>query len=535
MATAARELSSNLGDFDPKQDLARVPEPVRLWMAHEGLNNTYYLAYNILGFDKLTPRTHGPLCIFLDTCHYKRRLIQHPRSTFKTSLVTITKRIQDAMRDTSERILIVGDTDKNAQRHLSKIRTQFESNRLLRWLYPENFWEDTSQAQSWASTSLFLPTKALHGEPTFDTVGAGGGAVSRHFTIINADDLIGEKEAYSPTEMDRTIEWFTGLESLFVPPINDRLLDIPSTFWRKDDVYAFAETFYGRGKEKIVTGPYSYVIGDLAVFRRGAVEEGESIFPEGLPMQFLQRLQEENPERYAAQYANNPLSSSLSYFKPEYRRYYDVTPNHEGAIFIRHEKGELEIIPLSKLQIYSFCDPHAGGSQQRRFKSSRAAVITTGVDTAKQRIFILDCWIKRAPTDQIVDEILRQNEKWNPEIFKIEGNGFQRMLKFWIDERVERDYKQTVPYDPYLPKGDKDGDQRIRGLQPLYRAGHIYHGHGMMELEEEYLAWPRGLKDGLDCLAQGLEVWDLGWNMVEEEIAEKYSELLRQRSVLTGY
>lgn len=529
------ELSTNLGDFNPKYDLNQVPEPIRLEMAARAKSDTFYLGYNVLGYDLMTVPTHGPMCSFLDTCPVKRRLIQHPRSTFKTVLCTVTHNIKRVLNNPAIRTLIVGDTDTNASNHLAKIKLHFERNRLLKWLYPKAMWEEVSQAPTWSRRTLYLPNDAVHGEPTFDTIGAGGGVVSRHFDNITADDLVGEKEAYSPTEMDRVIEWFTGLESLFVPPIASGQLDIPSTYWRKDDVYAFAEAFYGKGEDKIPTGPFSYMRGEIAVFRRGAIEDGKSIFPEGISLDFLSRLNEENPERYAAQYANDPVASTSTQLKSEYRKYWDRRSDDGKRISIRHELGEIEYIDTDRLQRISFCDPHAGGSQARRFKSARGAVITTGLDH-KGRIFILDCWIKRAATNEIVDEILRQNEFWMPEIFSIEANGFQRMLKFWVDERVERDFRLPVPYYPYMPKGDKDGDQRIRGLQPLYRAGHIYHGHGMFELEEEYLAWPRGRKDGLDALAQGLEHWDTGWEVVEDEVMTEYERALHEmRSVVTGY
>ena len=523
--------------FDPfsKSDLLYVPAHVKEVMRYRATHETFYLAYNILGFDKLTVATHGPLCKFLDTCHYKRRLIQHPRSTFKTTITTVTKRLQDYLIDDTVRILIVGNSDTNARKHLGKIKLQLEKNRLLRFLFPERFWDDTAEATEWSQKALYCPTKAVHGEPTFDTGGATSAIVSRHYDIINADDIIGEEEAYSEVEMDRITEWSTGLESLFVPPVDQRQLDMPSTYWRKDDVYAFLEEFYGKGEEPVRTGPYSYVRGNLAVFRRGAIENGVSIFPEGLPMEFLQRLQEHNPERYAAQYANNPLSSSLTTFRPEYRKWYNVNPHNEWVITVRHEKDEIEFIRVESLYRVSLCDPHAGGSK-RKFKSTRAAVITTGVDARRQRIFILDCWIKKAPTNELVDEILRQNEKWHPEVFSIEANGLQKMLKYWIDERVERDYRQSVPYEPYMPQGDKEGEFRIGGLQPLYRAGQIYHGHGMLELEEEYLSYPRGLRDGLDCLAQGLRYWNVGWDSIAQEDMDDWEDRLKEvRNVVTGY
>lgn len=521
-------------DFDPARDLNSVPEPVRLEMAARGLDDTYYLATVVLGYEALRPNTHGPLCAFLDTCTAHRRLIQMPRSHFKTTCVTIAHRIQEVLKDTSRRILIIGDADTNAQKHLLKIKQHFERNRLLRWLYPNQVWEDPwAQATEWSKVRLYLPTKAVHGEPTFDTAGARGAVVSRHFDTINPDDIIGEKEAYSPTDMDRTIEWVTGLESLLVPPIAQGQIDIPSTYWRTDDVYAFLERFYGGGHEQIETGPFSYQKGSLAVFRRGVLEDGKLIFPEAIEMEFIERLQQENPERFAAQYANNPYDSKLTFFSPKYIRNYEWRV--PGQVLTYTEGDMTHIVHVANLTKYSFCDPR--GSDSKRFRSSKASVVTTGYDPLTGRIFVLDTWIQRQAPHLLISEIIRQNEFWMPEVFSIEANGLQGMVKFWLDERVEREGRVGVPYQPYIPKGPKtESDRRIRGLQPLWRAGHIYTHRSQVELHSEYAAWPRGSADGLDSLAQGLDWWPIGFQHVEQEMMDQYEQRLREsRSVATGY
>lgn len=535
--------------FDPN-DLASVPQHVKDGMRFRALTDTYYLATVIMGYNKLVPNTHGPLCTFLDTCKVNRRLIQMPRSHFKTICVTVVHRTKEVLNDPSRRILIVGDTGPNAWKHLGKIKNQFESNRLLKWLFPDRVWQDTSQAPKWSQESLFLPqdasgTPALHGEPTFDAIGAGGAVVSRHYDTINADDLIGEDEFFSEAEMSKKIEWFSNLEALFVPPLDETLMDIPSTYWRTDDVYAYAEDFYGQRQAPVKTGPYSYQRGDIAVFRRGAVEDGKPIFPEvrdekgkiinGYPLGFFERLREKNPERYAAQYANNPRSAENAYFQAGYLRYYEVRSDDGMLITVDRGSGIVEVIDCRGLIRISMCDPHAGGSN--KFRGSRAAVITTAVDPRFPRIYILDCWIKRAPTDKIVDEIFRQQAKWDPETFSVEGNGLQKMLKYWLDERMERDPENCpqVNYKPFIPTGDKDGEKRIKGLQPLFKAGQIWMQRGFFELIEEYTAWPRGLKDGLDCLAQGLGLWDVDLQSTEEELAAYEQEMERMRNVATGY
>ena len=521
-------------------------ERVRQRMRTRAMASTYYMATIVLGYDKLIPDTHGPLCEFLDTCTSYRRMEQMPRSHFKSTIVTIVHKIKMVVKDPSLRILIVGDTGPNAQKHLAKIKNHFESNALFRWLFTERVWDDTNKAPSWNKEALFIPqdadgTVANHGEPTFDAIGAGGAVVSRHYDVINADDLIGEDEYYSEAEMSKKIDWFSGIESLYVPPIENGLMDIPSTYWRTDDIYAFAEDFFGKGEEKVVTGPYSYQIGELAVFRRGNIENGQPIFPVekgGFSLAFYARLREKNPERYAAQYANNPKSAENAYFKPEFLRFYTVRSEDGKVLSVERGKGadrHIEIINVNNLSIFSFCDPHAGGTN--KFRGSRAAVITTAVDVRYPRIYILDAWIRRAPTGLIIDEIFRQNEKWGPEAFSIEANGLQKMLKYWIDERTEREpmkYPQ-VPYRPFIPRGDKDGERRIKGLQPLFKAGQIYGQQGFTELWEEYASWPRGLKDGLDALSQGLEYWGLGLVQSDEDYERVEADVMSQRSMLTGY
>lgn len=533
-----------------QNDLNSVPAHIRDAMRFRGLTDSFYLATIVMGYDKLLPDTHGPLCGFMDSCKVNRRLIQMPRSHFKTVCCTVVKRTQEVLNTPWRRILIVGDTGPNAWKHLGKIKNQFEGNRLLRWLYPERVWADTAKAPKWSQESLYLPqdingTPALHGEPTFDAIGAGGAVVSRHYDTINADDLIGEDEYFSEAEMSKKIDWFSNLEALFVPPLEDSLMDIPSTYWRTDDVYAYAEDFYGNGEQPVPTGPYSYQRGGIAVFRRGALEEGKAIFPiqrnadgkviNGYPVEFFHRLRDKNPERYAAQYANNPKSAENAYFRSEFLRYYGVASEDGRRIFIEHAGGIIEQVDTDSLIRISMCDPHAGGTN--RFRGSRAAVITTAVDPRYPRIYILDCWIKRAPTDKIVDEIFRQQKHWQPDIFSIEANGMQKMLRYWIDERSERDpftYPQ-IPYHPFIPAGDKDGERRIKGLQPYFKAGQIWLQRGFTELIEEYESWPRGLKDGLDCLSQGLPLWDTDIQTTEQELFAYEEQMRLMRSVATGY
>jgi hypothetical protein len=265
------------------------------------------------------------------------------------------------------------------------------------------------------------------------------------------------------------------------------------------------------------------------------MEDGKLIFPEGVDEKFILRLREVNPERYAAQYANDPYASGVAYFQKQYLRYYTwLIPDHVIAKPL--PDGTMERINVGTLSIFSYCDPHAGGTAVKRIGGTRAAVITVGVQPTTGRVFMLDCWVKKAPTNLIISEIIRQNEKWMPQFFSIEANGLQKMIKPWLEERIARENRIDVPYRPYIPVGPKDGERRIRGLQPLFRAAQIWIQEGFHEFIGEYLAWPRGSVDSLDCFAQGLLDWGMGFDTVTEGEMEEFEENLRSRcSVATGY
>lgn len=533
----ARGVDASLEVLDRDGLLSAVHSQMR----QRFLTESYYAATVVLGYRALRPRTHAPICRFIDTCTATRQLLQDPRSHFKTTIKTVTNTIQKLLRRPGLRVLIVGDTDTNAEKHVGKIKNQFERNALLRWLFPDLLWANPdTEAPGWTKRELFLKHRLMHGEPSLVAFGAGSAVVSWHFDYIGVDDLIADDEYLSESEMAKTIEWSTGLESLFAldEPIDKKELHVVGTYWKTNDAYAHIEKYFGGKAEPVKTGPHSYQRGTLAVFRRSARDEnGEPIFPEAISKTFLDRLQQMNPERYAAQYANNPYDAATAYFKKEYLKFYTWAIANR-IINIRHGDGRFERIRVDELEVYSFCDPHAGGPKKvgRFQQGGRAAVITTGTHGPTGRVIILDCCIKRMPTDKLITEIIRQNEQWDPVGFLVEANGLQKMIKPWLDERINREDRMAVPYVPFIPKGDKDGDRRIKGLQPLARAGQFYLQEGFTELIEEFQSWPNGLKDGLDCLSQGLTKWGVGFEAVEDEVLEERERWIRsQNSTVTGY
>lgn len=512
-------------------------DKVREELAEMGRQDLYFLITNILGYDKLTPRAHAHLCKFTqDPPLYNkkpilRRMIQMPRSHFKTTICTIGDSIQEVINDPNIRILLVASSAMNAERFLKEISNHFKQNELFRWLYPEIIPNDFSKIV-WNKNEITVVRDAHWREPTIDTIGSKGDVQSRHYNLIKADDIIGEKELNSESEMEKTIEWCSGLESLLVSPIKDRI-DYVGTRWRLDDVYAWVEQFYSKADDKkteVSLGPYAFVKGEIAIFRRPARDEnGDPIFPELISREVLDRLMREAPHRYAAQYANDPKAEGLTTFKEEWLRFYKAGgEDGRTVLWTEQDNNGVTLEKFARpqdLERMVFCDPAVGEIK----KACRNALLVVGVlkRSKSPLIFLLDYKIGQYRVDQLVDYIFEADKKWNPDFISIEKYGFQGALEHWITERAEKD---ELPYPPVvlyprqgMQSSEMAKDQRIKGLQPFFRSGQIYIPEGASEFMEEYTYYPRGrFKDSLDALAQGPSYWPKSENEEAEDAALEY-------------
>jgi len=509
-------------------------ERTREAIAQRGRVDLFYLASVILGYNRLRKDTHGPFCRFHDTCKLPRRAFRHPRSHFKTSCKTIGGTIQWIINDANERILLVGNTGDNASRFLEEIKNHFARNALFRWLYPEVVWEDQGKAGRWNKKEMEVPRTTFVREPTIDTLGRDSEPTSRHFTKIVLDDIIGETEYESAAEMARACEWLSGVQSLLVPPFEEHQIDDIGNLWQLDDAHAFFEFLFGGGRDapKTPLGPYAYKRGRLlGVFSRPVRENGKPIFPEEFPADMLDELQRVDPHRFAAQYMNDPLAEGVAEFQTNWLKYYNF--NAQGQILL---KGDSKPIRPEKCRTFMLCDPSLG----KHKKSSRTAIhVVVMVLRKVPQLILLDSFVGRIPPDQIIDKLFEFYDKYPwISIASIESVAFQAVLKNWIEQREAQERRPPLPIVEYFPKSAKDSMYRIKGLQPICRAGQLHIQEGFSEFIDEYTRWHPKAKDqdSMDALAQVLEYVDFGYTKETYTELERFDKLMSEcRSPLTGY
>ena len=89
----------------------------------------------------------------------------------------------------------------------------------------------------------------------------------------------------------------------------------------------------------------------------------------------------------------------------------------------------------------------------------------------------------------------------------IEEIAFQKVLGYSLRDDVR--FKKNPFHITTLKPGDRNKDQRIKGLQPLYQNKKVFHRKEIKlnpYLEEELLKFPYGRRDDLiDCFSMGLD------------------------------
>lgn len=510
-------------------------ERARHYMAERGQRDLYYLTTVILGYDKLTKDTHGPLCDFHDTCNLTRRIFLYPRTHFKSTIITIAGTIQDVVKDANITILLVAATAENAQRFLEEIKRHFMNNEVLRWLYPEMVWDSERAAPRWNKQEMEVPRTTFVREPTIDTLGSRGEVISRHYMKIIPDDIIGEKEYKSVGEMQATCGWMGGLEMLLVPPFWERNIDFVGTRWTMDDAYAHAEYLYGGGRDasRKKLGPYAIKKGPrLGIFSREVRENGVPIFPEMFEAGQLAEMQRTDPERFAAQMMNNPLAGGVAAFETKWLKYYTYVEGEEKRIKLPDVEKPIRI---DRLPTFILCDPSLGETK----RSDRTAILVISVHLDEHpRLIMLEAFIERIPPNQIIEKLFEFYRKyiWTRAV-SLEVVAFQKALKYWIEQK-QVDERLVLPIHEFQG-GRAQGAKvaRIKGLQPICRAGQLYISEGFGDFIDEYTAWHPQAKydDGLDCLSQILEFIDFGWTKESWSQIEEFDRLMSEaRDPLTG-
>lgn len=289
----------------------------------------FVFAKGVMGYSLLSPTLHLPVCNWLQTVPPYRKLLLMPRDHLKTTIckaAVIHMLLQPDGANVwfpagvgnlghsdgrSTRILLGSKTADLSRSTLSEIMLVYETNAILRALWPDRVWDDPKrQAKYWNAERILLPRKEIFKEASVETIGVGGTIAGYHFNVHYFDDLVDLESANSPTIMQTAIEWHSTSRALMDDP--DRSLEIiTGTRWAVGDIY-----------DHVMANDDS-----VEVMRRAAIEDGQPIFPERFSLDSLQRLQREMRTMFPLLYMNSAADPELVDFDMSMVRRFQVLNN----------------------------------------------------------------------------------------------------------------------------------------------------------------------------------------------------------------
>lgn len=383
----------------------------------------------------------------------KRIMISVPPQHWKSTISTQRFPLFAHLQDPTLNIVSASYSWDLAKSHLGKIRQILESPQFKVLGKPLNLTKNDSteyQLKEWGS---------------YYSVGVGGWLTWRPIDIGIIDDVHKDRMEYeSDTIRNGVWDWYS---SVFQSRLHkDSIIIGVMTRWWEDDLFG-----------RILQTEWDiWEIINIPVYNE---DETDTIFPERFPLSFMKEKQKGMmPRDFQSLYMWDPINEWWGSFKREYFQYY-------------------ESLPAIK-RIYSFVDPAISQKQEADF----SAIVTIGI-TEKNDIYILDIYRGKVEPDELIENIIRIADEFNPNTIGIETVQFQKMLALELRKQMKMRNKMTHIYE-MKPTGEKNA--RIKSvLQPRYSLKSMYHNKDLEEMnnfELELLKFPNAKHDDMiDSLA----------------------------------
>lgn len=500
----------------------------------------YYLNDVILGRGPLVPltyRAHYALSLFaegmtgipeIDSARVK--LILVPRGVGKSTIVTKALPILKILQNRNFACGIANEKVDLASTFLGDIKSEFETNTLLRLLFPEVIPPDLKKTV-WASDRIIVQRDKLNPtSPSILATGVGGTVTGVHMDMWLCDDIISQNAAENAfrgsfTEIASTNRWTDRLQPLLKNPKEDPIIFIGTKWWA-GDTYEHIEDFYAHKEEKqefifnLSLPPQTidfkgkkverrpeeqsirlYKRGEIAVFKFPAIDEaGRAIFPERYDLQQLQEMQIEDPVFFAGQYLLEPTAGAASTFDAEWLKYY--TWDGDQIVFKTNE-GKTEYISKRDLTFYVSVDP----AFSKKHTAARTAIPVVATDG--KRLFLMEDYAERVEDeDAIARKVLEFYYEYSPQKVFVETI----VAQVAVANAIRRSLRQNgINLDPIeeIKSQRSAKEMRIYGLQNYFKRGNFYIAKTHTKFIQEYTSFPRGqLRDLLDAISFQKNEWE---------------------------
>lgn len=449
-------------------------------LKNRSLNELYLFNKHVLevekGDDKFVPLApvHKEMCNFITDRTDRKKLILIPRGHLKSKLITIGYSVQQILKNPKIRILIYSATWQMAVDLNLSIQKALQTNQRI-----HQIWGDpTVGNKEWSQDRTRLKQNDTR-EPTITAAGIDNNLVGGHYDIIIMDDVVNRDNINTREQIEKVVKRYKDSLDLLEPKGQ---LIIIGTRWHDSDLYGWILDPSNNIKE-------SYEVMIKRAFEGNIVtgEGFEPIWSQKFTLEHLQKqLREEGWSHFSAQYLNDPVPEEDADFKRDWFQYYDLSDL----------KGRI-------LNKFLMVDPAISLDKSADY----TAMVVVGVDE-NNYLFVLDIIRSRFSPNQLIDGIIRLVERWQIADVGIETVAFQKVIAYSLRDDLR--FKRKPFHITELKPNERSKDQRIKGLQPLYENGKIYHNKYLPNnifLEDELVRFPSSKHDDIiDALSFSLDL-----------------------------
>lgn len=310
----------------------------------------------------------------------------------------------------------------------------------------------------------------------YTATGVGGSITGKGGKILITDDPIkNREEANSDLIRNKIWDWWTS--TWYTRQEGNSAMIVIMTRWHLDDLVGRLQQQQADLEKAGETN-----IDRWQIVRFPAIAEedekfrkiNEPLWPQKFTIEKLRTIENSiGVLDFQALYQQRPLSEKNQKFKQEYFRYFE-----------EHDLPK-------KMTIDITVDP----AISKKKNACNTSIIAVGKTYFEPDWYVLDYKFGKFNPGELIDNtfamykaLKKSYEDADIRVW-VEGVAYQESLSYFFREQMKRE-KEYFILNTFVDRHDKE--QRISGLEPMYRVGVIRHRHWMKELERELITFPVG-------------------------------------------
>lgn len=360
------------------------------------------------------------LSMLIHQTSQSKTLTLAPRGIGKSVCLTVVRVIYEVLRNPDIRILIVSNTQLQAEIFLREIKEHLQGNETLVRIFGKQI------GAKWDNKEIMVNARKVFAkESTVSCCGVGGAIIGRHYDLIIGDDLVDEENSSTERQREKFKIWYYKVLDPTLEP--DGRFFVHGTRYNPSDHYGHLMLYDEDYKSRIYPAINS---------------NGESLWPEKMPITWLTKKRKAmGTPIFNTQYQNDTTLMVGKIFKYDWFRYYEHLPE--------------------KLILFQGVDL----AISEKDKSCYFVIATIGKDEFG-RIYLIDLYKDRLSFLQQTFKIIEKAKQFQPRRVFVEANAYQKAQSQLLQ------VVSMVPVKAVITVKDKTS--RAWTLSSKFENGNIY-------------------------------------------------------------